>query len=212
MRKKPKEPIFGCLLSSFTKSNQRKRTHCGEEIIKQGKPVCRLESIKELLEEEVVNCTTSLEREELNKWSHDQDKNEGEIQQTGGQKAASCQGNSCSLADDMLNYFFEMMHTSPPPRFHCLLVLIIRFSPSHRRLFAWLRSQSRLQVQIEQAISFHSTPCYANRTSKRLHRTCTPAGVSPLLSVSRGLSPYNEPEISALGTPVLFSQMSTSSL
>ena len=113
MRKKPKEPIFGCLLSSFTKSNQRKPTHCGEEIIKQGKPVCRLESIKELLEEEVVNCTTSLEREELNKWSHDQDKNEGEIQQTGGQKAASCQGNSCSLADDMLNYFFEMMHTSP---------------------------------------------------------------------------------------------------
>lgn len=112
MRKKPKEPIFGCLLSSFTKSNQRKPTHCGEEIIKQGKPVCRLESIKELLEEEVVNCTRSLEREELNKWSHDQDKNEGEIQQTGGQKAASCQGNSCSLADDMLNYFFEMMHTS----------------------------------------------------------------------------------------------------
>ena len=113
MRKKPKEPIFGCLLSSFTKSNQRKPTHCGEEIIKQGKPVCRLESIKELLEEEVVNCTRSLEREELNKWSHDQDKNEGEIQQTAGQKAASCQGNSCSLADDMLNYFFEMMHTSP---------------------------------------------------------------------------------------------------
>ena len=57
MRKKPKEPIFGCLLSSFTKSNQRKPTHCGEKIIKQGKPVCRLESIKELLEEEVVNCT-----------------------------------------------------------------------------------------------------------------------------------------------------------
>ena len=113
MRKKPKEPIFCCLLSSFTKSNQRKPTHCGEEIIKQGKPVCRLESIKELLEEEVVNCTRSLEREELNKWSHDQDKNEGEIQQTAGQKAASCQGNSCSLADDMLNYFFEMMHTSP---------------------------------------------------------------------------------------------------
>ena len=65
------------------------------------------------LEDEVVNCTTSLEREEPNKWSHDQDKNEAEIQQTGSQKAASCQGNSYSLANDMLNYFFEMMHTSP---------------------------------------------------------------------------------------------------
>ena len=65
------------------------------------------------LEDEVVNCTTSLEREELNKWSHDQDKNEAEFQQTRSQKAASCQGNSYSLADDMLNYFFEMMHTSP---------------------------------------------------------------------------------------------------
>ena len=41
--------------------------------------MCRLESMKELLEEEVVNCTTSLEHEELNKWSHDQDKNEAEI-------------------------------------------------------------------------------------------------------------------------------------
>ena len=75
--------------------------------------MCRLESMKELLEEEGVNCTTSLEHEELNKWSHDQDKNEAEIQQTGSQKAASCQGNSYSLADDMLNYLFEMMHTSP---------------------------------------------------------------------------------------------------
>ena len=75
--------------------------------------MCRLESMKELLEEEVVNCTTSLERGDLNKWSHDQDKNEAEIQQTGSQKAASCQGNSYSLADDMLNYFLEMMRTSP---------------------------------------------------------------------------------------------------
>ena len=64
----------------------------------------------------------------------------------------------------------------------------------------------------EQAITFHSTPCSANRTSKRLHRMWTPAGVSPLLSDSRGPNPYNELEISALGTPVLFSQMSTSSL
>ena len=73
-------------------------------------------------------------------------------------------------------------------------------------------SENRFVQNDEQAISFHSTPRYANRTSKRLHRMCTPAGVSPLLSDSRGPSPYNEPEISALGTPVLFSQMSTSSL
>ena len=74
------------------------------------------------------------------------------------------------------------------------------------------KSENRFAQNDEQAISFHSTPCYTNRTSKRLHRTCTPAGVSPLLSDCRGPSPYNEPEISALGTPVLFSQMSTSSL
>ena len=73
-------------------------------------------------------------------------------------------------------------------------------------------SENRFVQNDEQAISFHSTPRYANRTSKRLHRMCTPAGVSPLLSDSRGPSPYNEPEISALGTPVLFSQISTSSL
>ena len=74
------------------------------------------------------------------------------------------------------------------------------------------KSENRFVQNDEQAISFHSTPCYASRSSKRLHRMCTPAGVSPLLSDSRGLSPYNEPEIIALGTPVLFSQMSTSSL
>ena len=73
-------------------------------------------------------------------------------------------------------------------------------------------SENRFVQNDAQVISFHSTPCYANRTSKRLHRMCTPAGVSPLLSDSRGPSPYNEPEISALRTPVLFSQMSTSSL
>ena len=73
-------------------------------------------------------------------------------------------------------------------------------------------SENRFVQNDEQAISFHSTPRYTNRTSKRLHRMCTPTGVSPLLSDSRGPSPYNEPEISALGTPVLFSQMSTSSL
>ena len=73
-------------------------------------------------------------------------------------------------------------------------------------------SENRFVQNDKQAISLHSTPCYANRTSKRLHRMCTPAGVSPLLSDSRGPSPYNEPEISALGTLVLFSQMSASSL
>ena len=73
-------------------------------------------------------------------------------------------------------------------------------------------SENRFVQNDEQAISFHSTPCYANRTSKLLHRMCTPAGVSPLLSDSRGPSSFNEPEISALGTPVLFSPMSTSSL
>ena len=73
-------------------------------------------------------------------------------------------------------------------------------------------SGNRFVQNDEQVISFHSTPCYASRSSKRLHRMCTPTGVSPLLSDSRGPSPYNEPEISALGTPVLFSQMSTSSL
>ena len=84
------DPIFVCLLGSFTKNNQRKPTQCGEELIKQGKAVCHLESMKELFEEKVVNCTTSLEREELNKWSHDQDKNETEIQQIGSKKAVSC--------------------------------------------------------------------------------------------------------------------------
>ena len=52
-----------------------KPTHCQEEIIKQGKVVCGLESTEELLEEEVV-CTTSLKHEEPNKWSHDQNENE----------------------------------------------------------------------------------------------------------------------------------------
>ena len=100
------------LLRSFTKNNRRKPTHCGEEIIKQGKVVCPLESTKELLEEEVV-CTMSLEHEELNKWSHDQNKSEVEIQETGTQKAASYQGNSYSLADDILNNSFETMGSSP---------------------------------------------------------------------------------------------------
>ena len=56
-------------------------------------------------------------------------------------------------------------------------------------------SENRFVQNGAQAITFHSTPCYANRK----------AGVSPLLSDSRGPSPYNEPDISALGTPVLFS-------
>ena len=65
-----------------------------------------LESTKQLLEEEVV-CTTSLEHEELNKWSHNQDKSEVEIQKTGSQKVATYQGNSYSLADGILNNSFE---------------------------------------------------------------------------------------------------------
>ena len=86
-----------------------KPTHFQEEILKQGKVVCGLESIEELLEEEVV-CTTSLKHEEPNKWSHDQNENEAEIHKTGSQEAASHdQGNSFSLADDMLNHSFEMM-------------------------------------------------------------------------------------------------------
>ena len=43
--KKQWSQFFVALLSSFTNNNQRKPTHCGEEIIKQGKAVCRLESI-----------------------------------------------------------------------------------------------------------------------------------------------------------------------
>ena len=74
--------------------------------------MCGLESTEELLEEEVV-CTTSLEHEEPNKWSHDQNENEAGIHQAGSQEAASHdQGNSYSLADDMLNHSFEMMYTS----------------------------------------------------------------------------------------------------
>ena len=88
----------------------------------------------------------------------------------------------------------------------------IRNEPDAPSIINQGESENRFVQNDEQAISFHSTPRYANRTSKRLHRMCTPAGVSPLLSDSRGPSPYNEPEISALGTPVLFSQMSTSSL
>ena len=88
----------------------------------------------------------------------------------------------------------------------------IRNEPDASSVINQSESENRFVQNDEQAISFHSTPCYANRTSKRLHRMCTPAGVSPLLSDSRGPSSYNELEISALGTPVLFSQMSTSSL
>ena len=100
----------------------------------------------------------------------------------------------------------------------CLVDQPASFSDSNRNepdapsVINQSESKNRFVQNDEQAISFHSTPYYANRISKRLHRMCTPARVSPLLSDSRGSSPYNEPEISALGTPVLFSQMSTSSL
>ena len=65
--------------------------------------MCGLESNEEFLEEEVVG-TTSLKHEGLNRWSHDQKKNETEIHQTGSQEAVSHdQGNSFSLAAvDML--------------------------------------------------------------------------------------------------------------
>ena len=75
------EPVFLLIYSAVSR-----RTISGslfimeKKIIKQGKAVCPLELTKELLEEEVV-CTTSLEYKELNKWSHDQDKSEVEIQQ-----------------------------------------------------------------------------------------------------------------------------------
>ena len=55
-------------------------------------------------------------------------------------------------------------------------------------------SENRFVQNDAQPISFHSTPCYANRPSKPLHRMCTPAGVSPLLSDSRGPSPHNAPD------------------
>ena len=111
-RSKQKRHSSVNLQKRFMKNN--KPTHCQEEIIKQGKVVCGLESTEELPVEEVV-CTTSLKHEGLNKWSHDQNKNETESHQAGSQEAASHdQGNSFSLkADDMLNYTFEMMHTSP---------------------------------------------------------------------------------------------------
>ena len=109
-RSKPKRHSSVNLQKRFMKNN--KPTHCQEEIIKQGKVVCGLESTEELLEEEVV-CTTSLEHEEPNKWSHDQNENQAGIHRAGSQEAASHdQGNSYSLADDMLNHSFEMMHTS----------------------------------------------------------------------------------------------------
>ena len=271
------------LQSSFMKND--KPTHCRDELIEQGKVLCVLESTEQLREEELV-CTRSLQHEVVNTWSHDQ-KIKAEVRQ-----AATNQGNSYSLGDDMLIDSFEMMYTSPDlfsqslsrakvmssdtpylyysPRLlkdeshswyskhfsetpdlfsspncspsrqemnsvslfscsnHSLLssssspLLLVEqpasFSDSNRNepdapsVINQSESENRFVQNDEQAISFHSTPCYANRTSKRLHRMCTPAGVSPLLSDSRGPSPYNEPEISTLGTPVLFSQMSASSL
>ena len=290
-RSKQKRHSSVNLHKRFMKNN--KPTHCQEEIIKQGKVVCGLESTEELREEKVV-CTTSLKHEGLNKWSHDQRKNETEIHQTGSQETTSHdQGNSFSLAaDDMLNYSFEMMHTShelfsqslsrtkgvcpyTPGLYSSSILLegksrswcskhlsgtpelfsspgcspsrremnsVSLFSYSNHSLFSssssplclvkkpasssdsnrnepdassiinHLESEKKCVQSDLQTISLHSTPYHSNYPSKRFHRMCTPAGVSPLLSDSRGPSPYNEPEISALGTPVVFSQMSTSSL
>ena len=290
-RSKQKRHSSVNLHKRFMKNN--KPTHCQEEIIKQGKVVCGLESNEEFLEEEVV-CTTSLKHEEPNKWSHDQKKNETEIHQSGSQEAAfHDQGNSFSLAaDDMLNYSFEMMHTShelfsqslshakgvfpdtpdlySSPRLFkgksrswsskhlsgtpelfsspgwspsrqemnsvslfscsnhslfsssssplCLVEKPASSSDSNRNesdassVINHLESENKFVQNDLQAISSHSTPYHSSYPSKRLHRMCTPAGVSPLLSGYRGPSPYNEPEPSVLGTQVLFSQMSTGTL
>ena len=75
-----------------------------------------------------------------------------------------------------------------------------------------LESENKFVQNDLHVISMHSTPYHSNHPSKRLHRLRTPAGVSPPLSGYRVPSPYNEPETSALGTPVLFSQMSASSV
>ena len=62
-----------------------------------------------------------------------------------------------------------------------------------------------------QTVSFYSTPYRFHLPSKILHKAWTPAGVSPMISDSRGRSPCND-DISVQGTPVLFSPLSSSSL
>ena len=66
-RSKQKRHSSVNLQKRFMKNNKLVR-HCQEEIVKQGRVVCGLESTEEFLEEEVV-CITSLKHEEPNKWS-----------------------------------------------------------------------------------------------------------------------------------------------
>ena len=103
-RSKQKRHSSVNLQSSFMKND--KPTHCRDELIKQEKVLCALESTEESREEEVV-CTRSLQHQVLNTWSHDQ-KIKVEIPQ-----AASNQESSYSSEDDVLIDSFEMMHTSP---------------------------------------------------------------------------------------------------
>lgn len=63
------EPIFCWFTQQF---HEEQSTEAYSLWRRNNKTVCRLKSMKELPEEEVVNCTTTLEREDLNKWSHDQ--------------------------------------------------------------------------------------------------------------------------------------------
>ena len=98
-RRKQKRHSFVNLQSSFMKND--KPTHCRDELIKKEKVLCGLESTQESRKEDVV-CTRSLQHQELNKWSHDQNI-KAEIRQ-----AASHQGNSYWPGDDMLNDSFEM--------------------------------------------------------------------------------------------------------
>ena len=60
------EPIFCLFTQQF---HEEQTTEAYSLWTRNNEAVCRLKSVKELLEEEVVNCTTSLEREELNKRS-----------------------------------------------------------------------------------------------------------------------------------------------
>ena len=83
-RKKTMEPIF-CWFTQQFHEEQSTEAYSLWRRNNKGREGCVPLRINKL-EDEVVNCTTSLEREELNKWSHDQDKNEAEIQQTEAKK------------------------------------------------------------------------------------------------------------------------------
>ena len=147
----PKKVVTRSKQKRHSSVNLRKRcmknnkpTHCQEEIIKQGKVVCGLESTEELLEEEVV-CQVPRPWS-TNKWSHDQNENEAGIHRAGSQEAASHdQGNSYSLADDMLNHSFEMMHTSS--EFFSQSVSCERSLSLHARFIFFSKTLQRQQQQ-----------------------------------------------------------------